>query len=42
MDIGNSFQNATDGFFAFLPNLLGFLVILLDRLHRRQGRLGQS
>jgi len=29
MDIGNSFQNATDGFFAFLPNLLGFLVILL-------------
>src|SRR3954451_7774106 len=29
MDIGNSFQNATDGLFAFLPNLLGFLVILL-------------
>jgi small-conductance mechanosensitive channel len=29
MDIGNSFQNATDGFFAFLPNLLGFLVILV-------------
>jgi len=29
MDIGNSFQNATDGFFAFLPNLLGFVVILL-------------
>jgi hypothetical protein len=29
MDIGNSFQEATDGFFAFLPNLLGFLVILI-------------
>ncbi len=29
MDIGDSFQNATDGFFDFLPNLLGFLVILL-------------
>jgi hypothetical protein len=29
MDIGNSFQNATDGFFAFLPNLIGFLVLLL-------------
>ena len=29
MDIGESFQNATDTFFAFLPNLLGFLVILL-------------
>lgn len=29
MDIGDSFQEATDGFFAFLPNLLGFLVILL-------------
>lgn len=29
MDIGDSFQNATDRFFEFLPNLLGFLVILL-------------
>lgn len=29
MDIGDSFQNATDGFFDFLPNLLGFLIILL-------------
>jgi len=29
MDIGESFQSATDGFFAFLPNLLGFLVILI-------------
>jgi len=29
MDIGNSFQNATDAFFGFLPNILGFLVILL-------------
>ena len=29
MDIGDSFQNATDGFFDFLPNLLGFLLILL-------------
>ncbi len=29
MDIGQSFQSATDGFFAFLPNLLGFLIILL-------------
>ncbi len=29
MDIGNSFQQATDGIFGFLPNLLGFLLILL-------------
>lgn len=29
MDIGDSFQNATDTFFAFLPNILGFLIILL-------------
>ena len=29
MRIGRSFQNATDAFFAFLPNLLGFLVLLL-------------
>ena len=29
MDIGDSFQSATDGFFAFLPNLLGFLVLLV-------------
>jgi hypothetical protein len=29
VDIGDSFQNTTDGIFAFLPNLLGFLVILL-------------
>lgn len=29
MDIGASFRNATDSFFAFLPNLLGFAVILL-------------
>ncbi|HET7196954.1 MAG TPA: hypothetical protein VFI99_18355 [Nocardioides sp.] len=29
MDIGDSFQNATDSFFAFLPNLLGFLIILI-------------
>jgi small-conductance mechanosensitive channel len=29
MNIGDSFQNATDGFFSFLPNLLGFLVLLI-------------
>ena len=29
MDIGDSFHNATDTFFGFLPNLLGFLLILL-------------
>ena len=29
MNLGDSFQNATDSFFEFLPNLLGFLVILL-------------
>ena len=29
MDIGDSVQNTTDGIFDFLPNLLGFLVILL-------------
>lgn len=29
MDIGDSFQNTTDGIFDFLPNLLGFLAILL-------------
>src|SRR3954452_4757559 len=29
MDIGNSFQKATDAFFGFLPNLLGFVVLLL-------------
>lgn len=29
MDIGDSFQQALDGFFAFLPNLLGFLVLLI-------------
>ena len=29
MNLGNSFQNATDGFFAFLPNLIGFLVLLI-------------
>jgi small-conductance mechanosensitive channel len=29
MDIGNSFQRATDGFFGFLPNLLGFIVLLI-------------
>ena len=29
MNIGDSFQRATDGFFGFLPNLLGFLVILI-------------
>ncbi len=29
MDIGNSFSNATDGFFAFLPSLLGFLLLLI-------------
>ena len=29
MDIGDSFQNATDSFFSFLPNLLAFLMILL-------------
>jgi Conserved TM helix len=28
MDIENSVQEAFDGFFAFLPNLLGFLVLL--------------
>jgi len=29
VDIGASFRNALDGFFAFLPNLLGFLVLLI-------------
>jgi small-conductance mechanosensitive channel len=29
MDIGDSVQSAFDGFFAFLPNLLGFIVILV-------------
>jgi hypothetical protein len=29
MDIGDSFQNTTDGKFDFLPNLVGFLLILL-------------
>lgn len=29
MNIGDSFQNATDRFFGFLPNLLGFLVLLV-------------
>ena len=29
MDIGDSFQNTTDGIFDFLPNLLGALLILL-------------
>jgi hypothetical protein len=29
MDIGDSFQNALDTFIGFLPNLIGFLVILL-------------
>ncbi|HJR38549.1 MAG TPA: mechanosensitive ion channel [Nocardioidaceae bacterium] len=29
MDIGESFGRAVDGFFEFLPNLLGFLVLLL-------------
>ncbi len=29
MDIGDSFQNATDTFFEFIPRLLAFLVILL-------------
>ena len=29
MDIGDSFQNTTDSIFDFLPNLLGFLLILL-------------
>ena len=29
MDIGDSFQNTTDKIFDFLPNLLGFLLILL-------------
>ncbi|CAN5404177.1 hypothetical protein BH10ACT10_BH10ACT10_29140 [soil metagenome] len=29
MDIGKSFQSATDGFFGFLPNLLGFVILLL-------------
>jgi hypothetical protein len=29
MDIGDSFQNAMDSFIGFLPNLIGFLVILL-------------
>jgi hypothetical protein len=29
IDIGDSFQNATDGFFGFLPNLLGCLVLIL-------------
>lgn len=29
VDIGDSFQNTTDGIFDFLPNLLGFLLILL-------------
>jgi uncharacterized membrane protein YgcG len=29
MDVGRSFNEAWEGFFGFLPNLLGFLVILL-------------
>jgi len=29
MNLGNSFQNATDAFFGFLPNLLGFVVLLV-------------
>ncbi len=29
MDIGDSFQNATDAIFEFLPRIIGFLVILL-------------
>src|SRR4051794_639339 len=29
MDFGDSVQNAFDAFFAYLPNLLGFLVLLL-------------
>ncbi|NUR07087.1 MAG: transporter [Nocardioidaceae bacterium] len=29
MDIGNAFQKATDAFFGFLPNLLGFVMLLL-------------
>ena len=29
MDIGDSFQNTTDKIFDFLPNLVGFLLILL-------------
>jgi len=29
MNIGKSFQTATDGFFGFLPNLLGFVVLLI-------------
>jgi len=29
MDIGTSFENATDGIFGFLPSLLGFLLLLL-------------
>jgi len=29
MDIGNSFQQAMDKFIGFLPNLLGFLVVLI-------------
>ncbi|GAA0968065.1 hypothetical protein ENKNEFLB_00837 [Nocardioides aquaticus] len=29
MDIGSSFENATDGIFAFIPNLLGSLLLLL-------------
>jgi hypothetical protein len=29
MDIGNSVQRAFDGFFAFLPNLVGFVVLLV-------------
>jgi hypothetical protein len=29
VDIGDSFQNTTDGIFDFLPNLVGFLLILL-------------
>jgi hypothetical protein len=29
MDIGSSLQKAIDGFFAFLPNLVGFVVVLV-------------
>lgn len=29
MDIGRSFREATDTFFAYLPNILGFLILLL-------------
>ena len=38
MDIGDSFQNTTDGIFDFLPHLVGLPAHPAHRLHHRQGR----